>query len=293
VAVIGAARAFEGPTMAALAPTLVPRHLIPRGTAWVTSANQTAQIVGPALGGFLYALGPTTVYATAGAILVVAAVLATLIRRTPITRVREPLTLASFFSGLLFIRQTRVLLGVMTLDFFAVLLGGATALLPIFARDILGTGPWGLGLLRSAPAFGALAMSIVLAHHPIERRVGRVLFRTVVVFGVATIVFALSTNLVLSLGALALLGASDVISVVIRVSLLQMRTADEMRGRVTATHSLFSGSSNQLGEFESGLTAALFGVVPSVLIGGIGTIVIAALWMWLFPELRRVSLLER
>jgi MFS family permease len=189
---------------------------------------------------------------------------------------------------MLFIREHRVLLGVLSLDLFAVLLGGATALLPIYARDILGTGPWGLGLLRSAPAIGALSMSVALANHPLERRVGRIMFGAVIVFGLATIVFGLSTHLVLSLAALCVLGMADVVSVVIRYSLVQIQTPDAMRGRVSAAFSLFTGTSNQLGEFRAGVFAALFGAVPAVLIGGVGTIIIAAVWMTLFPELRRI-----
>jgi MFS family permease len=292
LAVVGAARAFENPAMAALVPEVVPRSLIARGMAWVISANQTAQIVGPALGGFLYALGPAAPYATAGALFVLGAVSATLIRRVVAVRAREPVTLDTVFSGIVFIRRRRVLLGMMTLDLFAVLLGGATALLPIYARDILGTGPAGLGLLRSAPAVGALSMSVFFTQYPLERRLGQSLYRAVMTFGAATVVFGLSTDFVLSLAALYVLGAADVVSAVIRVSLVQIRTPDEMRGRVSAVHSLFTGTSNQLGAFESGLAAALFGAVPAVLIGGLGTIAVAALWMVLFPELRRLRAYE-
>jgi MFS family permease len=293
VALIGAARAFEGPTMSALIVSLVSRPLVPKAMAWSVSANQAARIVSPALGGVLYVAGADVVYFVAATLFLIAGVLAAFIRASNVGRERERFTLESFFSGILYIRNSRLLLGMMSLDLFAVLFGGATALLPIYARDVLQTGPWGLGLLRSAPAVGALLTSIALARYPIERRVGRVMLRAVVVFGVATVVFGASTNLTLSLLALAVLGASDVVSVVIRFSLVQMRTPDAMRGRVSAVHSLFTGTSNQLGEFESGLTAALFGAVPAVLIGGLGTIAVAALWMWLFPELRRVGALER
>lgn len=293
VAVVGAARAFEGPTMSALLPGLVPRPMLPRAMAWSVSANQAARIVGPALGGVLYLLGANAVYVAACALFLLASVLAALIRRAGTVRPREDFTLESFFSGVLYIRNTRALLGIMSLDLFAVLLGGATALLPIYARDVLHTGPWGLGLLRSAPAAGALVTSVILARYPPERQVGRMMFRTVLVFGAATVVFGVSTHLLLSLLALAVLGASDVVSVVIRVSLVQMRTPDAMRGRVSAVHSLFTGTSNQLGEFESGVTAALFGAVPAVLIGGIGTILVTVLWMALFPELRRIGALDR
>jgi MFS family permease len=288
VALIGAARAFEGPTMSALMPTLVPRELIPRGSAWLASAHQTSQIVGPALGGLLYGLGATIPYATAGMLFLGATSLVASIPGDRGARLRERAPLESFFTGMLFIREHRVLLGVLSLDLFAVLLGGATALLPIYARDILGTGPWGLGLLRSAPAIGALSMSVALANHPLERRVGRIMFGAVIVFGLATIVFGVSTHLVLSLAALCVLGMADVVSVVIRYSLVQIQTPDAMRGRVSAAFSLFTGTSNQLGEFRAGVFAALFGAVPAVLIGGVGTIIVATVWMTLFPELRRI-----
>jgi MFS family permease len=292
MAVVGAARMFETPTLAALVPDVVPRPLIAPAAAWSISANQTARIVGPAIGGLVYGLSPTATYVTIAALVLVAALGAALIRGGRAVPEREPVTLETVFSGVAFIRNRPVLLGTMSLDLFAVLLGGATALLPIYARDILGTSPIGLGLLRSAPAVGALAMSIVLARRPIERRVGRTLFRAVLAFGLATVAFGLSTNFVLSLVALAGLGAADVVSVVIRFSLVQIRTPDAMRGRVSAVHSLFTGTSNQLGEFESGLAAALFGPVPAVLIGGLGTIAVAALWMRLFPELRRIRAFE-
>jgi MFS family permease len=205
---------------------------------------------------------------------------------------REPASLKSVFAGIAFIRSRPDILGAISLDLFAVLLGGATALLPIYARDILMTGPWGLGLLRSAPAVGALAMSLFLARRPLKRRIGRTMFNAVAVFGVATIVFALSTSFLLSLAALTVLGAADVISVVIRHSLVQIETPDEMRGRVSAVNSLFIGTSNQLGEFESGITAAWFGAVYAVLIGGIGTIIVVVLWMRFFPQLARTDTLD-
>ena len=292
VSLVGAARAFESLATTALVSDVVARPLIARAMAWLISANQTAQIVGPALGGFLYALGPAAAYITAGALFVLAGLCAAVIRARRVARASEPLTLESVFSGVVFIRSRRVLLGTMSLDLFAVLLGGAAALLPIYARDILGTGPGGLGLLRSAPAVGALATSMFLAQHPLRRRIGPTLFRAVMAFGVATVVFGVSTNFALSLAALCVLGASDVVSVVIRATLVQIRTPDTMRGRVSAVHSLFTGTSNQLGAFESGLAAALIGTVPAVLLGGIGTIAVAALWMLLFPELRRIHAFE-
>jgi MFS family permease len=292
LAVVGTARAFENPTMAALLPGLVPRPLISRATAWSVSATQTAQVVGPALGGLLVALGPGAAYAAAAGLFSLAAASVTLVSMARVERAREPVTLETLLSGLLFIRRRRVLLGTMTVDLFAVLLGGVTALLPIFARDVLDAGPWGLGLLRAAPAVGALAMSVVLAHHPVERRVGRTLLASIAIYGVATLVFGLSRHLPLSLAALCVLGASDVVSVVIRVALVQVRTPDAMRGRVSATHSLFTGTSNQLGEFRAGAAAALLGTVPAVLLGGLGTLTVAALWTYLFPEIRRVATIE-
>jgi MFS family permease len=292
VAVIGAARAFENPAMTAMVPEVVPRPRVARAMAWLVSANQTAQILGPALGGLLYALGAAMAYSTAGGLFALAAICAVAIRRERTARARPPVTLETVFSGVAFIRAQPLLLGTMSLDLFAVLLGGATALLPIYARDVLGVGPTGLGLLRSAPAVGALLTSIALTRYPLERGIGRSLFRAVVLFGAATVVFGLSTSFALSLAALAVLGAADVVSVVIRVSLVQLRTPDEMRGRVSAVHSLFTGTSNQLGAFESGLVAALIGAVPAVLVGGLGTIAVAALWMALFPELRRIRTYE-
>jgi MFS family permease len=292
VALVGAARAFENPTMTAMVPEVVPRSGVARAMAWVVSANQTAQILGPAVGGLLFALGPATTYWAAGALFVLAGSCAAAIRRQRAARARSPVTLDTVFSGVAFIVNRPVLLGTMSLDLFAVLLGGATALLPIYARDILGVGPTGLGLLRSGPAAGALLMSMFLARYPLERGIGRTLFRAVIVFGAATVVFGLSTNFALSLLALSVLGAADVVSVVIRVSLVQLRTPDDMRGRVSAVHSLFTGTSNQLGAFESGLVASLLGAVPAVLIGGLGTIAVAVLWMVLFPDLRRIRAYE-
>jgi MFS family permease len=290
VATLGAARAFENPARAALVPRLVPLATLPRAIASITSAGQTARIVGPALGGVLYALGPTTVYTTVAALYLLGAALVGLVRVAHASGDAGDMTVASLFSGIAFIARQRLLLGLLSLDLFAVLLGGATALLPIYARDILGTGPWGLGLLRAAPACGALVTSIVLTRHPVGRRAGPVLFAGVIVFGLATVVFGVATALPVSLAALAVLGAADLLSVVIRHSLVQIRTPDAMRGRVSAAHSLTTGTSNQLGEFESGLLAALCGPVAAVLIGGIGTIVIAAVWMQRFPELRRFDL---
>jgi MFS family permease len=284
---IGVARAIEFPTAMALAPALVPTALFPRAAAAGASAAQTAMIAGPALGGFVYVAGAHVVYACAAFLYFCAALLIAGVRyeRPPLPR--EPPTLRSLFAGIEFMRHKPVVFGAISLDLFAVLLGGATALLPIFARDILHTGPWGLGLLRAAPAAGALAMSFWLAAHALERNVGRTMFVSVAGFGIATIVFALSTSFALSIAALLALGALDMISMVIRSTLVQLETPDAMRGRVSAVNAIFINTSNQLGEFESGLTAAWFGTVASVLVGGIGTLAIVGLWMWWFPALRR------
>jgi len=292
VAMIGAARSFEHPTMSALLPGLIPAPLLPKAAALTSSAHQTATIIGPALGGVLYAAGPTVPYATAASFFLSAGMLSILIRLERMPPRPEPLSFNSLFSGIAFIRGRPVILGAISLDLFAVLLGGATALLPIYARDILHTGPWGLGMLRSAPAAGALGMSFVLARRPLERKVGHNMFAAVIVFGLATLIFSVSTSLILSLCALVILGAADVISVVIRMTLVQLATPDHMRGRVNAINSLFIGTSNQFGEFESGVTAALFGTVPAAVIGGIGTIAIALIWMRLFPDLRNIDSFE-
>lgn len=291
VALLGAARAFESPTLSALMPGLVGEARLQQASAWSASANQTATIIGPALGGLLYALGGSVPFALAAALFLAASTLVRLIRVERPLPHREPATMRSVLSGITFIRQNPAVLGAISLDLFAVLLGGATALLPIFARDILHTGSWGLGVLRAAPAVGALGMSVLLARRPLRRHAGRIMFAAVAVFGLATVTFALSRSLTVSLLALVLLGAADVVSVVIRFALVQIRTPDAMRGRVGAVNMLFIGASNQLGEFESGVTAALLGTVPAALVGGVATIGIALLWMRLFPALRDIDAL--
>lgn len=286
VAVIGAARAFQGPASQALTPTLVPETLVPKAVAWSSGAFQTATIVGPSVGGLLYAFGAQAPYAAAGALALTGSALAAMVRPERAARPRPAATFASVFSGIHYIRRSPVILGSISLDLFAVLLGGATALLPVFARDILHVGAWGLGALRSAPAVGSLAMSVYLGRRPPAARVGRKMFAAVFAFGVTTIVFGLSRSFALSLATLALMGAADTISVVIRASLVQLETPNEMRGRVGAVNFLFIGTSNQLGEFESGVTAALFGTVPATVLGGVGTLVVGLVWMKLFPALR-------
>ncbi|HVP89265.1 MAG TPA: MFS transporter [Casimicrobiaceae bacterium] len=289
VVVIGAARAFEMPTQQTLLPATVPFELLSRAVAANASAGQTAIVLGPALGGLLYVAGPTTVYGICALMFLAASML---VRRIHLERAppqREPATLASLFAGIAYIRRQRALLGAISLDLFAVLLGGAAALMPIYARDILFTGPWGLGLLRSAPAVGALTTAFWLAHHPLQRHAGRTMLIAVALFGVGTIAFGLSRSFALSLGTLALMGAADMFSVVVRQSLVQLGTPDAMRGRVSAVNSMFIGASNQLGEFESGVTAAWFGTVPAVVLGGVGTLMVVVLWWKLFPQLAAVD----
>jgi hypothetical protein len=246
-----------------------------------------AIIGGPALGGLLYAAGASVVYGVCAALFVLGMLLVAVVRLDHAPAAKAPVTLDTLLAGVRFIRARREVLGAISLDLFAVLLGGATALLPIFARDILHVGPWGLGLLRGAPAVGALLMSALLARWTIERHVGRVLFGSVAVYGLATLVFGVSRDFGLSLAALFVSGAADMVSVVVRQSLVQLETPDAMRGRVSAVNSVFIGASNQLGEFESGATAALLGPVGSVLLGGCGTLLVVGLWMRWFPELKR------
>jgi MFS family permease len=289
---VGLARAFQFPASSALLPNLVPSHQFAKVAALTSSARQAATIVGPALGGVLYAFGPTVVYGLCTALLTIAAFQVSRIHLEGDSAVRKAFTWNSVAAGIAFIRGQPVVLGAISLDLFAVLLGGATALLPIYARDILHVGPWGLGLLRSAPALGALGTAIFLARRPIDSRNGLVLLGTVGLFGLATIGFGLSRNLWLSLGMLSVLGAADMVSVVIRRVVVQLATPDEMRGRVSAVESVFIVASNELGEFESGVTAAWFGTVPAVFLGGLGTLVVVGLWAWLFPQLRQVDTLK-
>lgn len=283
----GATRAFQMPAQQALAPLLVPPALLPRATAFNSAGTEVAIIGGPALGGLVFVAGAGAVYGLCLALLLLASFLALTLKYRHQVPAREPLTVASVFAGLTFVWRSKLLLGAVTLDLFAVLLGGATALLPIFAKDILQVGPWGLGLLRAAPALGALIMSLILTRWSIERRVGSKLMTAVAVYGLCMLVFGLSTHLLLSLLVLALSGAADMVSVVIRMTLVQLETPDDMRGRVSAVNSIFIGASNQLGEFESGATAAWLGPVGSVVLGGCGTLLVAALWLRLFPALVR------
>jgi MFS family permease len=290
--VFGSARAFGSPASSALLPGVVPEGILQKASAITSGAFQAATICGPALGGVAYAVAPGVPYVIMSVFWLLACLFNGLIKlERPVTP-KEPPTFAALFAGVGFVRRNPAILGTISLDLFAVLLGGATALLPIYARDILHTGPWGLGILRGAPAAGALLMTLLLARHNITAKVGIRMFQAVIIFGLATMVFAVSHRIWLSLIALFIMGAADTVSVIIRISLVQIATPDDMRGRVSAVNFLFINASNQLGEFESGITAALLGAMPAALLGGIGTIAIALIWMKLFPTLRDLQRLE-
>jgi MFS family permease len=291
VVLLGTIRSFNFPAARAILPQLVPEVHFSSAVAWSSSIFQTATILGPTIGGLLYAFfrGPEFVYAASMLIGVTAALLMTRVKAREKARTREPMSLKTVLAGLRYIWHEKLILGSISLDLFAVLLGGAVALLPVYAREILRTGPWGLGLLRSAPGVGAATMAVLLAHRPLRRQAGPIMLACVAGFGVFTIVFGLSRSLTLSLVSLLLVGAFDMVSVVIRAIVVQVGTPDEMRGRVNAVDMIFIGASNQLGEFESGLTAHWFGTVPAVVLGGVGTLVVIALWTWKFPELRRTG----
>lgn len=284
--VLGIVRAFQNPAQQAILPTLVDQHHLPRAMALNSMGYQASVMAGPAIGGLLFALSADAVY---WACLVLYALSAYWLIRLKTTQLsaehNEPVSVESVLAGVVYVWKRQVILGSITLDLFAVLLGGATALLPIYAKDILHTGPWGLGLMRAAPAVGALLVSVYLTRWPLKKQVGKYLFGSIVVFGLATCVFALSQNFMLSLLALMLTGAADMVSVVIRHTIVQLETPENMRGRVSAVNTVFVGASNQLGEFESGATAALFGPIPAVVLGGLGTIFIAVTWSFLFKPL--------
>ena len=288
---LGVVRSLSAPAGRALLPQLVPERVFPSAVAWNASVFKTATIMGPVLGGLIYAFfrGPAAVYATAMAGTGVALFSMAQIKHRVRIRQPEPLSLSSVLAGFRYVWRQKLILGAISLDMFAVLLGGAVALLPVYAREILHTGPWGLGILRSAPGVGAGAMAVLLAHRPLRGRVGATMLWCVAGFGVFTIVFGLSHNLVVSLLALTLVGATDMVSVVIRGTLVQLATPDQMRGRVNAIDMLFIGTSNEFGEFESGVTAQWFGAVPAVVLGGVGTLVVIAIWAWRFPELRQAD----
>ena len=289
VVLFASGRAFAVPAGQALLPNLVPVQHFANAVAWSSSVLQIATISGPAVGGLLYAFGAPATFALTASSLYLSAALAFAIRTRPTTIVRERASWSTLLAGLAYIRAKPVILGAVSLDLFAVLLGGATALMPVFARDILHTGPWGLGLLRSAPAVGAMVTGVLLAYRPLRRRAGLRMFQAVALFGLATIGFGLSTSLPLSLLCLTVLGASDMVSVYVRQTLVQLETPDAMRGRVAAVNTVFIGASNELGEFESGVLAGLLGAVPAVIVGGVGTIAVAFIWARLFPPLFRLD----
>ncbi|MEO0543437.1 MAG: MFS transporter [Pseudomonadota bacterium] len=289
----GAARAFFGPASQSLVVNLVPREVFPNAVAWNSSAWQVASIGGPVLGGLLYGLGANVAYLIAAVLLGIGLVLIRMIPKPEEQGKTEQVTLSSLFEGIRYVRKQKVVLGAISLDLFAVLLGGAVALLPVFARDILETGPWGLGMLRAAPGIGAVVMALMLTASPIRDHAGRILLIFVALFGVFTMVFGFSTLTWLSVIALLLVGATDAVSVYIRETVIQLWTPDEVRGRVNAINMVFIGASNELGEFRAGFVAAWIGAVPAVILGGAGAVAVAGTWAWLFPQLRDVRYLDR
>jgi hypothetical protein len=285
----GSARAFSQPASQAITPNLVPIEAFPNAVALNSSSGHVARIAGPAAGGILYVFGPNIVYTSVAVILLIAVVMMSRVKLPDIIRAKEPASWHTVFEGLRFVKSRPMILGAISLDLFAVLFGGATALLPAFASDILHTGPEGLGLLRTAPAIGAAVTAAILAYRPVTRKVGRWLFGGVAIFGLAIIIFGVSESFMLSLSALIVLGAADMVSVYIRHMLVQLETPDDIRGRVSAVNGVFIGASNELGEFESGVTAAWFGLVPSVVIGGVATLLVTGLWIRFFPQLTNLD----
>lgn len=287
----GVVRAFNAPASSAFLPLLVAEEHFPNAVTWGSSIYQTANVLGPVTGGLIYAMAasPIPVYCAAASAFVVGLFLVSKIRLKAPARRMQSASLTTLLEGFRYIGRHQLILGSISLDLFAVLLGGAVALLPVYAREILKIGAYGLGMLRSAPSVGAVLMAITVAHFPLRRRAGRIMLSCVFGFGVLTVIFGLSRNFALSLAALVLLGACDMISVIVRQTLVQIATPDQMRGRVSAVSSLSIGASNELGAFESGVTAQWFGTVPAVLLGGIGTMLVVVLWSWLFPQLRRAN----
>ena len=294
VVLLGVVRSFNNPASRSLLPQIIPEEHLQNAVAWNSSVNQGGTILGPSLGGLIYAVakGPAAVYTTSMLAALGAVFLMAQIKLHIKARPREPLSLKSVLAGLRYIGKTKIILGSISLDLFAVLLGGAIALLPVFASEILRTGPWGLGLLRASPAIGAGSMALLLAHRPFRSRAGLTMLWCVGGFGAFTILFGISRSLALSMIALILVGSMDMVSVVVRSTLVQLATPDEMRGRVSAVEMIFIGASNEIGQFESGITAQWFGAVPAVIMGGVGTLLVTALWAWNFPELRRVEKLS-
>ena len=291
IALFGVGRAFANPASQSFVPFLVPREQVSRAVAWSSSVNQVAFIVGPALGGVIYVDGPVAVYSICLVAFIGAAIATSLIRTHVKIPPSEPdvTTLRRLVAGVHFVRARPIVLGVISLDLFAVLLGGALSLLPIYARDILHVGPEGLGMLRSAVAAGAMATAVVVANLSLNRRAGLVMFGAVGLYALCTVAFGVSTNFTVSLAALAVLGAADQVSVITRNTVIQLATPAEMRGRVSALHMLFVGTSNELGQFRAGTFAGWLGTIPAVVVGGVGTLGVVGLWSWLFPDLRRVD----
>lgn len=292
LAVLGTARAFMNPAAQSLAPNLVPPEALSNAITVNTSAWQFSSIAGPAAGGLLYGISPTIAFGTAATLIVVAIACVLMIPKPAQVRGQQATSLETMFAGFRYIFSNRVVLGAISLDMFAVLMGGAVALLPIYAKDILHAGPQELGFLRAAPGIGAILMGLVLVRVPVRDHAGRVLFLFVGLFGAFTVLFALSTNAWLSVAALALVGASDMVSVTIRETIMQLWTPEEVRGRVNAVNSVFIGASNELGEFRAGSVAALLGPVPAALIGGVGAMAVAGIWATIFPELRNQRRLD-
>ncbi|MBI1200730.1 MAG: MFS transporter [Phenylobacterium sp.] len=291
-ALFGASRAFFAPANTALGPMLVPRALLPRAIAWNSLAWQTASIAGPAAAGLLVARSAETAYFTTFALYGLAGLLVFLIRSNAKPEVKPGSRWQLIKEGLAYVWRQKIVFGAISLDLFAVLLGGATALLPVFARDILHVGAEGFGILRAGPAIGATAIALLLAANPIRAKAGLFMFGGVAVYGVATVVFGLSKSLWLSVAALAVLGGADMLSVFVRQTLVQLVTPDHMRGRVAAVSSVFVGASNELGEFESGVVARLLGPIGAAVFGGVGAVFVTAVWARLFPDLRRADRLE-
>ena len=292
IGVFGVARAFFGPASAALLPNMVPTHVFANAVAWNSSAWQTASIVGPAAGGLLYGLSAETAYGVASVLMIGSSLLCLSIPKPPQHTETERVSLSTIFAGFRYIWREKIVFGAISLDLFAVLLGGAVALLPVYARDILELGPWGLGLLRAAPGIGALSVALFLTGMPIRDHAGLIMFAFVILFGIFTTVFGLSTITWLSIVALALAGAADMISVYIRETLIQLWTPDRLRGRVNAVNMLFIGASNELGAFRAGTMAAFIGAVPAVVFGGVASVGVAVLWAVLFPQLRKARHLD-
>ncbi|HVO57182.1 MAG TPA: MFS transporter [Dongiaceae bacterium] len=295
---LGVVRAFNGPVSRAMLPQLVPAEHFAGSVAWASSIFQGATILGPVFGGLLYAAferfvrpgsGPEGVYGLALAVTTIAVLLLSRLPAQEKARARPAASLSTVFEGFRYIWREKLILGAISLDLFAVLLGGAVALLPVYAREVLQTGPWGLGILRGAPGIGAAVMAVAIAHRPLKKRAGATMLWCVAGFGLCTVIFGVSRSFAISLLALFLVGATDMVSVIVRGTLIQIATPDEMRGRVNAVDMIFIGASNELGQFESGMTAQWFGAVPAVILGGIGAIVVTGLWAWMFPQLRKAE----